>query len=133
MVFLIDKYDTFTSKNIRMNYLVPSAQLIVALSIIIVWVFRFDNIVKEFKQYGLNDLTRMAVGAAKISLATLLVAGIWFPQLICIPALLMALLMLCAQYFHFKVKNQLIKYIPSLLLLILCLFVAYNSCQSMGQ
>jgi len=132
-VFLIDKYDTFTSKNNHMNYLVSSAQLIVALSIIIVWVFRFDNIVKEFKQYGLNDLTRMAVGAAKIALATLLVAGIWFPQLICIPALLMALLMLCAQYFHFKVKNPLIKYIPSLLLLILCLFVAYNSCQSMGQ
>ena len=116
-----------------MNYLVSSAQLIVALSIIIVWVFRFDNIIKEFKQYGLNDLTRMAVGAAKISLATLLVAGIWFSQLICIPSLLMAFLMLCAQYFHFKVKNPLIKYIPSLLLLILCLFIAYNSCQSMGQ
>jgi hypothetical protein len=34
------------------------AQPIVAISVVIVWVFRFDNIVKEFKQYGLSDLTR---------------------------------------------------------------------------
>jgi hypothetical protein len=33
------------------------AQPIVAISVVIVWVFRFDNI-KEFKQYGLSDLTR---------------------------------------------------------------------------
>jgi len=116
-----------------MSYLVAGSQLIIALSIIIVWVFRFDNIVKEFKQYGLNDLTRMAVGTAKIALSTLLVAGIWFPPLLCFSALLMAFLMLCAQYFHFKVKNPLIKYVPSLILLILSLFVAYNSCQSIGQ
>jgi hypothetical protein len=30
----------------------------IAISVVIVWVFRFDNIVKEFKQYGLSDLTR---------------------------------------------------------------------------
>jgi hypothetical protein len=57
------------------------AQPLVAISVI-VWVFRFDNIVKEFKQYGLSDLTRTIVGAIKIVLATLLVAGIcilpWF-------------------------------------------------------
>jgi hypothetical protein len=35
------------------------AQLIVAVSVLVVWVFRFDNIVKEFKQYELSDLTRM--------------------------------------------------------------------------
>jgi hypothetical protein len=32
--------------------------------------------VKEFKQYGLSDLTRTIVGATKIVLATLLVAEI---------------------------------------------------------
>jgi predicted neutral ceramidase superfamily lipid hydrolase len=100
------------------------AQLIVAISIIIVWVFRFDNIVKEFKQYGLSDLTRTIVGATKIALATLLVAGIWYPSLVLIPALLMAFLMISAQYFHFKVNNPWQKRIPSLFLLILCLFIA---------
>jgi hypothetical protein len=100
------------------------AQLIVAISIVIVWVFRFDNIVKEFKQYGLSDLTRTVVGTAKIALATLLVAGIWYPTLTLIPALLMAFLMLSAQYFHFKVNNPWHKRMPSLFLFLLCLFIA---------
>ena len=107
-----------------MNYLTIFAQLIVAVSIVIVWVFRFDNIVKEFKQYRLGDLTRTMVGSTKIALATLLVAGIWYPSLVLIPALLMAFLMLSAQYFHFKVKNPWQKRMPSLFLLLLCLFIA---------
>ena len=100
------------------------AQVIVALSIVYVWVFRFDNIVKEFNQYGLNNLTRSLVGSAKIASSTLLVAGIWYPDLVLIPALLIAFLMLSAQYFHFKVGNPWLKHVPSLFLLILCLFIA---------
>ena len=45
------------------------AQVIVATSIAYVWIFRFDNIVKEFNQYGLSDLTRSIVGSAKIALS----------------------------------------------------------------
>lgn len=105
------------------NYAVV-AQIIVALSIFYVWIFRFSNIVKEFNQYGLSDLTRSLVGAAKISLSTLLVAGIWYPSLILIPSLLIAFLMVSAQYFHFKAGNPWIKHVPSLILLLLCLFIA---------
>jgi uncharacterized membrane protein YkgB len=107
-----------------MNNLSVIAQVIVALSIVYVWVFRFDNIVKEFKQYGLSDLTRSMVGATKIILSTLLVAGIWFPDLVLVPALLMALLMIAAQYFHFKVNNPFMKRVPSLFLLLVSLFIA---------
>ena len=103
------------------------AQIIVAISIGTVWIFRFDNIVKEFKQYGLSDLVRTLVGSAKIVLATLLVVGIWYPSLVLIPALLMAFLMLSAQYFHFKVKNPWHKHLPSLFLLALCVFIAFES------
>ena len=109
--------------NSIMLYLSMIAQLIVAVSIVIVWVFRFDNIVIEFKQYGLSDLTRMIIGSAKIALATLLVAGIWYSSLVLIPALMMAFLMICAQYFHFKVSNPWPKRMPSLALLLLCLFI----------
>jgi hypothetical protein len=56
--------------------------------------------------------------------ATLLVVGVWYPALVLIPALLMALLMISAQYFHFKVNNPFQKRIPALFLLSLCLFVA---------
>lgn len=107
-----------------MENLLVIAQLLVAISVVIVWVFRFDNIEKEFKQYGLSNLTRTMVGATKIALATLLVAGIWYPSLILIPALIMAFLMLSAQYFHFKVNNPWQKRMPSLILLLLCLFIA---------
>jgi DoxX-like family len=100
------------------------AQIVIAVSIAIVWVGRFDNIVKEFRQYGLPDLVRNVVGATKISLATLLVAGIWYPALAAGPALLMAFLMLCAQGAHLRVKNPWHKFVPSLALLLLSLFVA---------
>lgn len=110
-----------------MDMLTIAAQLIIALSIIYVWVFRFDNIIVEFKQYELSDLVRSAVGAAKIILATLLVVGIWYPSLVFIPSVLMGLLMIAAQYFHFKVKNPLQKHLPSLFLLLLCIFLAFVS------
>jgi DoxX-like family len=100
------------------------AQLIVALSIAYVWIFRFDNIVKEFNHYGLSELTRSVVGSSKIALSTLLVAGIWYPGLVLVPALLLAFFMLAAQYFHYKVGNPWQKRMPSLLLLILCLFIS---------
>ena len=104
------------------NYSIAT-QVIVALSILYVWIFRFDNIVKEFKRYNISDLTRSLVGSAKIALSTLLVAGIWYPALILIPALLLAFFMLSAQYFHFKMNNPWQKHVPSLLLLLLCLFI----------
>tara|TARA_A100001011_G_scaffold396201_1_gene493446 strand:- start:4690 stop:5034 length:345 start_codon:yes stop_codon:yes gene_type:complete len=100
------------------------AKVIIALSIMVVWVFRFDNIVSEFKQYGLSDLVRSMVGASKIALATLLLVGIFYKEVVFISALMMAFLMICAQIAHIKVRNPLIKYIPSFLLLILSLFVA---------
>jgi len=110
-----------------MTNLLIAAQLIVAISVIYVWVFRYDVIIKEFKEFELSDLTRTFVGTSKIALATLLVTGIWYPSLIPIPAMLMGLFMLAAQYFHFKVKNPIIKHLPSLIFLILCIFIALAS------
>ncbi len=107
-----------------MENLVIIAQIVLALSVVYVWVFRFDNIVLEFKQYGLPDLIRNFVGASKIALATLLITGIWYPGLVLYSALSMAFLMICAQLAHFKVKNPIPKYIPSFILLIISLFIA---------
>jgi hypothetical protein len=110
-----------------MNPYAIAAQSIIAVSIIYVWVFRFDNIIVEFKQYELGDLVRSTVGAAKIILATLIFTGIWYPALVFIPSLGMGFLMLSAQYFHFKVKNPLSKRAPSFILLLLCIFLAVVS------
>ena len=100
------------------------SQIIIAVSVINVWVFRFDNIVEEFKQYGLSDLIRNIVGASKISLSTLLIVGIFYNEVVLGSSLSMAFLMICDQIAHIKVKNPLIKYIPSFILLALSLFVA---------
>lgn len=110
-----------------MTNLLIAAQLIVATSVAYVWIFRYDVIIKEFKDFGLSDLTRTFVGASKISLATLLIAGIWYPPLILYPSILMGLFMLAAQYYHFKIKNPFIKHLPSLIFLILCAFIALVS------
>lgn len=112
-----------------MENLLSLAQLVVALSVAYVWIFRYDNVVKEFKQFGLNELTRNIVGASKIALATLLVAGIWYPSLVQISSVLMGLFMIAAQYFHFKIKNPFSKHLPSLLLLMLCAIIALLSIQ----
>jgi hypothetical protein len=100
------------------------AQLAVAFSVLYVWVFRFENIVKEFEHYKLSALTRSLVGAAKISFSALLIAGIWYPDLNLISSLFLAFFMVAAQYFHFKVGNPWQKRLPSLLLLFLSLFIA---------
>lgn len=113
-----------------METLVLISQLIVALSVAYVWTLRYHVVIKEFKDFGLSDLTRSFVGASKISVATLLATGIWYPSLTPISAILMALFMLAAQYFHFKVNNSITKRVPSFLLLVLCLFIFGMTYQS---
>ena len=103
------------------------AQIAVALSVAFVWTFRYHNVIAEFKTFGLSDLTRNLVGVSKIALATLLVTGIWFPAVLLPAALLMGFFMVSAQGFHFKIKNTFIKHLPSLILLVLCGFIAFEA------
>jgi len=109
-----------------MENLINLSQIIVAISVVYVWTFRFHNVLKEFEQFGLSDLTRNIVGATKISLATLLIVGIWYSSLVLIPSILMGLLMIGAQYFHLKISNPFIKRLPSLILLILSAIITYS-------
>ena len=103
-------------------------QLIVAISVLIIWVFRYDNIVVEFKHYGYPDLLRNFVGVAKTSTSTLLILGFWYNEITVYASLSMAFFMFCAQLSHIKVKNPFIKFVPSLIFLIMSLFIASSSC-----
>jgi hypothetical protein len=124
-------FATFTSvknKNIyAMDNFLILIQLTLGLSVAYVWTFRYFNVVKEFTLFGLSDLTRNLVGVSKIALATLIIAGIWYPSLVQVPAVLMGLFMVAAQYFHFSVKNPLVKHIPSLILLALSAILAWSA------
>ena len=110
-----------------MEKLLIVSQITVATSVIFVWVFRRKNIIIEFEEYGISDTIRDIVGAVKISLATILILGIWHKEFLILSSLSMAFLMICAQYYHFKVRNKFKKFVPSLALLLLCLFIAAKS------
>ena len=73
--------------------LVTVLQIIIAVVIIAVWIFRprletsfragnAKNIVEEFAVYGLPKWSVYAVGITKMSLATLLILGIWYTSLV---------------------------------------------------
>ena len=106
-----------------MENLTQLLQIVLATSVIYVWIFRFHNVITEFKAFGLSDVTRNFVGASKIALSTLLIAGVWNPSLVFFFFFLMGCFMISAQYFHFKIKNTFIKHLPSLILLTLCVFI----------
>ena len=103
-------------------------QLIVAVSVLIVWIFRFDNIVIEFKHYGYSDLLRNFVGASKISTSAFLILDLWYSEIALYASLSMAFFMLCAQLSRIKVKNPFIKFVPSLIFLCMSLFIASYNC-----
>ena len=101
-----------------------ASQIIVAVSVLYIWVFRYDNIVVEFKHYGYSNLLRNFVGASKISISTIMLMGIWYNDVLVCASLSMAFFMLCAQVSHLKVKNPIVKFIPSFVFLLMSLFVA---------
>jgi hypothetical protein len=107
--------------------IIKLSQLAISLSVAYVWIFRYHNVLKEFNSFGLSDIIRNFVGVSKIALATLLMAGIWYPDLVIVSASLMGGFMIAAQFFHFKVGNPIKQKIPSLILLILCGGVAFFS------
>jgi hypothetical protein len=110
-----------------MHTIAIAAQLIVALTVFYIWIFRFDNIAREFAHFNYSPIFRNAVGVAKLVIATLLIVGIWFPVVVLGAALGMSAFMIGAQYAHFTVGNPMAKRVPSALLLALCLFVAADA------
>ncbi|MDB4089525.1 DoxX family protein [Flavobacteriales bacterium] len=112
-----------------MENLIHILQLLVAISVCYVWIFRYHNVIIEFEKFELSDVTRNFVGFSKVILSTLLVTGIWFPSLVLIPSILMVFFMAAAQYYHFKIRDPFIKYVPSLIFLVLSVIIAISSAQ----
>ena len=102
-------------------------QALVAASIFFVWVVRYDNIIQEFKQYGLPDWLRDLVGILKLTFALLLLLGIQRASLATIGSLGIAGLMGCAFAVHLRVKNPAFKMLPALTLLVLSLIIAVTN------
>jgi len=116
--------------------IITAIQIIIATGIFNVWLLRFgkasswrggsaNNMTEEFKAYGLSAWSVMAVGAFKISFATLLIIGIWIPVLAQVSAIGIAVFMLGAIIMHLKIKDPLKKSLPAFSLFVLALLVLF--------
>ena len=99
-------------------------QVFVAVSVLIVWVFRYHNVIREFQQFGFSDVFRNFVGASKIAISALLLTGIWYVDLTPYAAIGMAAFMLAAQLSHLRVQNPFLQRLPSLSFFLMSVYVA---------
>ncbi len=117
-----------------MDFLMITLKLIVGLSILNVWLVRSkkptdwrggdaNNIVEEFKNYGLPIWFMYAIGTAKVVLAVLLLASIFYPQIEAVAAYGIAFLMLGAVSMHIKISDPLKKSLPAFTFLVLSLVI----------
>jgi len=117
-----------------MEILVQFIQVIIALSLLLVWLARpkmktgyrggnAKNMREEFEVYGLPYWFMILIGILKVGFALLLIAGLWLPQFTLISAIAIALLMAGAITMHLRVKDPLKKSLPAISLLLLSLVV----------
>ncbi|MFN3693603.1 MAG: DoxX family protein [Ignavibacterium sp.] len=80
---------------------------------------------EEFEAYGLPEWFMKLIGFLKLTLAALLIVGIFVPDLVKPAAIGMAILMLGAISMHIKVKDSLIKSFPAFSFLVLSLILVF--------
>ncbi|MDA3032740.1 MAG: DoxX family protein [Actinomycetota bacterium] len=106
------------------------AQTVAALWILNVWFIRFNkdtgyrgggatNMQEEFEEYGFSKNQMYAVGAAKVSLATLMLAGHAVPKLVRPASAGLAMFMVGAVGMHIKVKDPIKRSMPAITVLAL--------------
>ena len=111
-----------------MNVIGKLAQTAAALWILNVWFNRFNkdtgyrggdakNMKEEFEEYGLSENAMYAVGAAKVSLAGLLLVGHAAPRVVRPASVGLATFMLGAIGMHIKVGDPVKRYLPAMTVL----------------
>ncbi len=98
-------------------------KIIVLVSILYVWVVRYDNIKQEFQLYQIPEWLRDLVGILKISFAVML-----FNEntlIILLGSSGIIFLMAAALVTHIRMKNPVYKMLPSLSLLTFSSFLFY--------
>ena len=111
---------SFTLTNI-----IEALKILSGVAIFFVWVVRYDNIKREFKEYKLPTWLRDTVGILKISFAAML--QFTNIELVRIGALGITILMLGAVFTHIRLKSNFRKYIASVLMLAMSTMILYHS------
>ena len=106
------------------NYIdsvVDALKIISSVAIFFVWVVRYDNIKKEFVEYNLPSWVRDLVGILKLSFATMLQFS--NQEVVKIGALGISVLMLGAVVTHLRLKSNFRRYIASVAMLSISVFI----------
>lgn len=115
-------------------YILIASQIFVAVTILNVWLIRFNrstpwrggsasNMKEEFKTYGLPDYMMYVVGGLKVLFALGLIVGIAYPATVTISAIGIIILMAGAIGMHIKIKDSLKKSFPAFAMLVLSLLI----------
>ncbi len=118
-----------------MNIIAAALQVVIALCIFNVWLLRFNkatgyrggeatNLREEFAVYGLPAWSVYLIGGLKLTLAVLLLVGLWLPQVVAPAAIGMALLMAGAVSMHVRVGDPPKRAAPAAAMLAMSIFVA---------
>ena len=118
-----------------MEYLVILLQLIVALSLLNVWLVQSNKpskwrggaaktLKEEFSVYGLPEFMFYLVGFLKVGLVILLLLSIHYTEFKEIAAYGLAIVLSGSVLMHIKVKDDVSKSFPAFLFLSMCLAIA---------
>lgn len=107
--------------NLSIDVIIEVLKIAALVSILFVWVVRYNNIQKEFEQFNLPKWLRDIVGILKISFAVMLQSDI--NTIILIGSGGISLLMIAAIFTHFRVKNKLHKMLPALTLFLINMII----------
>ena len=116
--------------------LIMILQLIIAIVLINVWLFRFNkatkyrganakNMEEEFAAYGLPIWLMYVVGASKVSIALMLIISFWVEELLVYNLIALAILMIAAVFMHVRVKDPIKKSYPALSILFMIALIMY--------
>lgn len=108
--------------------------ILVSGTVFNVWLLRLNQVtpfrggetttlVAEFEAYGLNETLFYLIGGLKLLAAAILLLGIKIKKLVLPAAQFIALLMFGAIAMHFKIGDPLMKSLPAIVMLSICLAI----------
>ena len=110
---------------INLATIIAGLKLAILAAILFVWFVRYDNIIKEFKEYNYPNWLRDFVGILKVTFAFMLQSQ--NSSLVRVGCLGLALLMAAAFVTHIKVKHTPDKMLPSFTLMVFSIFILLNT------
>jgi len=119
-----------------MEILIIVLKVIVAASLLNVWLIQYNKptqwrggnaktIIQEFKAYGLPVWLCFVVGFLKVSLAIMLIASIWYPDLEHVAVIGLAILLTGSILMHIKISDPMKKSFPAALFLSMCIAIYF--------